>query len=286
MPGEQETQNNNLVVHCTRQRSFVMATDAKIGLLLGLVLIFIIAFVINGLPRLGRATDGDAPITPAVDNTSVIGARERGFLERPTEPIKGQKEYHSARQVNNDAGVHAAQPAPGQATSEQPTVPKSDPVSSILAKVRYYTVAEGDNLADVAKKFYGALEGNRKVNVLRLFQANRHLLRSPHEIIVGQKLVIPPLGVSDADINAIGSIFPSSMFEKAESIGRRHLSADNSNAEQTRQYVVREGDSLWLVASEQLGDGGRYKEISRLNRNLLEDEDSLTIGMRLNMPAR
>ncbi|MHC4497473.1 MAG: hypothetical protein ACYSYM_16805, partial [Planctomycetota bacterium] len=105
-----------------------MATDAKIGLLLGLVLIFIIAFVINGLPRLGRATDGDVPSTHAVDNTSVIGARERGFLERPTEPIKGQKEYHSARQVNNDAGVHAAQSAPGQATSEQPTVAKPDPV--------------------------------------------------------------------------------------------------------------------------------------------------------------
>lgn len=263
-----------------------MATDAKIGLLLGLVLIFILAFVINGLPRFGKATDGDAPITPSVDNTSVIGAKERGFLERPTEPIKGQKEYRAAHQVNNNAGVHAAQPAPGQATSEQATVPKPDPVSSVLAKVRYYTVAEGDNLADIAKNFYGALEGNRKANVLRIFQANRHLLRSPHEIIVGQKLIIPPLGISDTDINAIGTIFPRSMFENVESIGRRHFPADNSNADQTRQYVVQEGDSLWLVASEQLGDGSRYKEISRLNRSLLEDEDSLKIGMRLNIPAQ
>jgi len=263
-----------------------MATDAKIGLLLGLALIFIVAFAINGLPRFGKATDGDAPSTFDVDNTSVIGARERGFIDRPTEPIRGQKKYRSAPQVNKDAGVRAALPAPGPTTSEQPTVPKPDPVNSVLAKVRYYTVAEGDNLADIAKQFYGALEGNRRVNVLRVFQANRHLLRSPHEISVGQKLVIPPLGVSDADMNAIGSIFPSSMFENVESIGRRYSSADNRNAKRPVQYVVREGDTLWLVASEQLGNGSRYKEISRLNPRLLEDEDSLTIGMRLNIPVR
>jgi hypothetical protein len=36
-----------------------MTSDAKIGLLLGLVFIFIIAFIINGLPRFNRAADNN-----------------------------------------------------------------------------------------------------------------------------------------------------------------------------------------------------------------------------------
>ena len=38
-----------------------MASEAKIGLLLGLVIIFVIAFVLNELPRFGYATDSEPP---------------------------------------------------------------------------------------------------------------------------------------------------------------------------------------------------------------------------------
>ena len=75
------------------------------------------------------------------------------------------------------------------------------------------------------------------------------------------------------------------MFEKVESIGRRHISADSHQANQGVQYIVREGDSLWSIAGEQLGKGSRYKEISKLNADVLEDENELTIGMRLSLPA-
>jgi nucleoid-associated protein YgaU len=51
-------------------------------------------------------------------------------------------------------------------------------------------------------------------------------------------------------------------------------------------YIVREGDSLWRIAAEWLGDGSRYSEIAKLNAGILEDEDSLVVGMRLKMPAR
>ena len=42
-----------------------MTLDAKVGLLLGLVFIFIIALVINGLPRF-RSAVTDAKATPAM----------------------------------------------------------------------------------------------------------------------------------------------------------------------------------------------------------------------------
>ncbi|MBA7693866.1 hypothetical protein ES703_102462 [subsurface metagenome] len=72
------------------------------------------------------------------------------------------------------------------------------------------------------------------------------------------------------------------MLEKVKSIGKRHLSADGHR----RWYVVQEGDSLWRIAAEQLGSGSRYSEIAGLNADILDDEDSLAVGMRLKMPVR
>lgn len=57
-----------------------MTSDAKIGLLLGLVFIFIIAFVINGLPRFRNTTNGSELTTNMVssqNDTHPIGSMER-----------------------------------------------------------------------------------------------------------------------------------------------------------------------------------------------------------------
>ena len=113
---------------------------------------------------------------------------------------------------------------------------------------------------------------------------NSKLPTSSPEIRLGQSLVIPKLIASELDKINIWGIFPSSMFEEVESIGRRHISADNHEAKGV-QYVVREGDSLWSIAAEQLGNGSKYKEISKLNADILENENDLTLGMRLSLPA-
>jgi len=55
-------------------------------------------------------------------------------------------------------------------------------------------------------------------------------------------------------------------------------------AQPSKQYVVCEGDNLWRIANKQLGDGERFREIIKLND--LEDEDCLTVGMRLKIPIR
>ena len=57
-----------------------MTSDAKIGLLLGLVFIFIIAFVINGLPRFRNTTNGSELTTNMVSSQNDplgIGEKER-----------------------------------------------------------------------------------------------------------------------------------------------------------------------------------------------------------------
>jgi nucleoid-associated protein YgaU len=53
----------------------------------------------------------------------------------------------------------------------------------------------------------------------------------------------------------------------------------------TTDYTIKEGDSFWKIAQEQLGDGNRYTEILKLNPEISENQ-TLTIGMKVKIPAQ
>ena len=290
-----------------------MTSDAKIGLLLGLVFIFMIAFIINGLPRFRSDTNSSELTTTWVsqqDDSPGIADRERKaqevfnwtkqakkeLVDEVQRPSEGEEDIRfemplparpSALKKDDSIMKTAGPAAPAPTANDKTKARKPESVKPALPKT--YVVTEGDNLAVIAQKFYGAEEGNRKMNVMRIFQANRERLESPDEIHVGQELTIPPLPASTPDKDKIGSVLSGTVFEKVESIGKRWLSADRpkaGKAKQSRQYVIREGDSLWQIAAERLGDPSRYKEISKLNANILDDEDTLIVGMLLRMPAQ
>lgn len=300
-----------------------MTSDAKVGLLLGLVFIFIIAFVLNGLPRFRNAANNSELTTNMVNSqndTLGIGTRERKAQEfvdfqeqlgeQTLEEIKTPTEntqdvrftmelpqnMFAAEDTSNEEIADQSEPismnpfepiAPASVANEQTETTRPEPVRPAAPKI--YVVSEGDSLGEIAKKFYGEQEGNRIINVTRIFEANGNILKSPHEIVVGQKLVIPSLRISTTDSGEPGSSFSGSLFEKVKSIGKRHLTVDSprvGKAIQGEHYVVKDGDSLWRIAAEKLGNGSRYKEISKLNADVLEDEDDLFVGIRLRLPAR
>jgi len=119
---------------------------------------------------------------------------------------------------------------------------------------------------------------------IRMLQNNSILPASSDENSLRQSLVVPKLSETELD-KVIWGLFPSSMFEEVESIGRRHILTDK-NEEKGKHYVVKEGDSLWSIAVEKLGDGSRYKEISKLNADILKNDHDLSIGMKLSLPDK
>lgn len=286
-----------------------MASDAKIGLLLGLVFIFIIALVINGLPSFHEDGSNNQLTTNMVssqNNPPAIAAKERGVInlkevveKRPTQvelPFAGNRDILPATAVPENVSV-AKEPtavetiiaAAAEAVASKEEGQKAESDEAALSKI--YVVGQGDSLAGIARKVYGTEEGNKKVNIARIFDANRKLLKSPDEIEIGQQLVIPVLSASASDKGKITNVLSKTEFTKVESIGKRHLvlvanGHRPEQAEQNSEYVVREGDSLWQIAAEKLGDGNRYNEIVKLNAGVLNGEDSLSVGMRLKMPAR
>jgi nucleoid-associated protein YgaU len=290
-----------------------MTSDAKIGLLLGLVFIFIIAFIINGLPNFRHKTNNNeltTNMTTFDDNRIGIGTQERKIQEELNWMELGEKSSFREVQVSTDGqDVRSITPLPESiSTAKEPdktietesqiarnlpssadaqgTIVKSPQPKSVWPKD--YVVCEGDNLAVIAKKFYGPEEGNRMINIDSIFEANRRLLKSPDEIYIGQKLIIPAPSNLATDKNKAGGVFSSTLFGKVESIGGSVStnSFDSRGAKQNKLYIVRQGDSLWKIATERLGNGTRYTEIRELNADIVSNEDNLFVGMRLKMPVR
>lgn len=288
-----------------------MTSDAKIGLLLGLVFIFIIAFIINGVPTFNKKDSNNNELTTNItalhNSPPGIGTKERKVSRKlispppsipkqsftPVQPAETNqdirfemplpKEPAPVEQTGPPAEITltAAQSPPTQPVTRDRHVKRPRPARAPSPKV--YVVREGDSLAEIALKLYGAQEGNRHVNVTRIFQANRKLLKSPDEVYPGQRLTIPPLSASQPEPE---SIFPTNLFEKVKSIGQKRTVSDRKPQVRSRVHVVREGDSLWQIAADKLGDGSRYNEIAELNGDVIDDEDTLAVGMRLKLPAR
>jgi nucleoid-associated protein YgaU len=337
-----------------------MTSDAKIGLLLGLVFIFVIAFIINGLPNFGaRAQNADAaPVTNFGNDTLGVADQAQNAQERldwaalleqggVAETVVAQEPPTVAEELvlpepsatvfpdtaevrriftldNLVGGVSQTiedirrqlteaseavpmqkqtqermppldlpkpQPAgttrtqaPAQAPAQTPATAKNPAPRQLL--MRTYIVQEGDVLATIAKKVYGPVEGNRLVNVRRIYSANALVLNSPDEIFVGQKLLIPPLPEAKEGTDKPNPTLAEGMFEKAESIGARNLADIKTPKPEGRWYVVQDGDNLWKIAASQLGSGARCDEIAKMNTDILKSKDVLDIGMRLRLPSK
>ena len=282
-----------------------MTSDAKIGLLLGLTFIFIIAFIINGLPSFREDTNNNELTTNMVNlrnSPPGIAARERKAQQviNQIKPIKRRPAVEIQSTSMDSRNVRFTAPLPTSISAAKETeqaksavaapplpavenkqIDRAKPSRPTLPKI--YVVRAGDNLAVIAKKFYGR-EDN--INITAIFNANSKLLSSPDEIYEGQKLTIPLLTGPASKVSKTSSILASPMLEKVESIGKRHPAADSHRTKRNIRYVVRQGDSLWRIAAAQLGDGSRYNEIAKLNADIIADEDNLVLGMRLKLPVR
>lgn len=329
-----------------------MTSDAKIGLLLGLVFIFVIAFIINGLPLRPQASEAKAATdlmeeiqqAPVGVDGSTRLAQEQLEAQQDTslEPTHGDlfesssalppalAQAPQAPEQADETGddVRFAIQLPSRETVQQVTRGVRNIISSLAqtspntlaeeagtapapvveaeaasrpgtatgnsgrqaaaptmaqragAPPKAYVVVDGDNLAVIAKKVYGPEEGNRMVNIKRLFQANSKLLASPDEVKIGQKLVVP---LPAPPVPA--TVLPAEHFEQVRAASRRQVQAVVSVQPEGRWYVVQEGDSLWRIAETHLGNGVRHEEIAKLNTDTLKDPTELKIGLRLRLPA-
>ncbi len=231
-----------------------MTSDVKIGLLLGLAFIFIIAFIINGLPNFHRNNnDLTMNYVNLPNNPTGIGENERKITReilnpQPSaaqSPLPGTAQAKEAetdvrftaalpgqpqQQASSDSATKAVSNTENTADKQiqQPEVPKSGSEDRSIADGKIYTVQEGDSLEEISKKFYGNQEGGKSANINRIYAANKEIISSVDDIQVGDKLTIPLLKVPDKKAPEKNDIFSGPMFQRVESIGQIHRTSETS----------------------------------------------------------
>lgn len=276
-----------------------MTTDAKIGLLLALVFIVAITFVINGLPDfLSKKDKADVtsnyinhynrPDEPGiVDRSSREAAAvlNKKIVSVPSaQAIEVNSAQNSTYQTILPAASEVVKSSMPETAPQQIAIVETPPAAPVLieslpaAKVTEttYEVTDGDSLAFIAQKFYGEDAGNKLVNIKKIYEANKKTLKSMNELQVGQKLVIPPLSEKEQTLISTG------LFEKIQSSSKTVPATKESK--NTKEYVIKEQDTLWKIAAKQLGDGGRYQEIADLNKSI--NPDNIVVGTKIKLPAK
>ncbi len=275
-----------------------MTSDAKVGLLLGLVFIVVIAFLINGLPSLLSS----GPSNMAVDPTVRVYPGSLGLIDKAEDAvIKAneidplvfkQRDLKIDSPGNNDPRFGGAKGIAKEGNKNSSD--KKPPVST----KKFYTVKSGDSLGKIAIKVYGKELGNKQATVDLIFQANLNLLSFPDDIDVGQKLIMPFFGRDEklAEKNGRATVrrslsseeeklLKSGVFEK---VGKafKEVFAKKTNSSSLSVYVVKDGDSLWDISVKWLGKGSRYREIVKLNNSILKGANDLAPNMKLKIPQK
>jgi nucleoid-associated protein YgaU len=189
---------------------------------------------------------------------------------RPNRPVFTDSSGSSSVAPVRDAG--SAAPArifdSGTAAS-QPLVGDEPP------KAGQYIVQPNDSYYTISQKVYGD-GGFFKA----IYEHNRRQHPKPERLQVGDVLLVP-------DAATLQKLYPDLCPKPGRVAASQRVTPASARLRPgTKVYVVEEGDTLFKIAKEHLGNPSRWGEVYQLNRELLgKDYDYLKPGTELLLPS-
>jgi len=266
-----------------------MRSDAKIGMLIGAVLIAVAGWYFLGQDKQDQpiALDEQLPtadsVTPTVDAPEA--RKPAPMAAEPNQPVAMEAgpiiplpvgQVGAAPEPDEQAGptpptapqepvLVPVEPEPSWTGAHRETVRTTElqgqPAAKPLPVTRTHVIQTGDTFADLAEQYYGS-RAARYVSLL--MQANPDV--DPRRMHVGSEVVIPS---SESDTPAEAA--PARRPAKSAATGT---------------YRVQEGDTLYAIARKLCGNGERYRELHALNSSLIGgDANRLRPGMVLRVPS-
>jgi nucleoid-associated protein YgaU len=137
---------------------------------------------------------------------------------------------------------------------------------AVKPAVKTYVALTGDSLGAIALKEYGS---SCRANREAIVAANPGLAANRDLIVAGRSYVIPPLGTAPS----AAAPAPAPVAEKAP-------------AAPSLTYVVKAHDTLWSIATSEVGTPSAVAAIEELNKDVLNGSDMVRPNMKLVLPAK
>lgn len=167
-----------------------------------------------------------------------------------------------------------------------PSVTRSAPVPA-LENTGSYVVQPGDNYWTISKQLYGSG---------RYFQAlakhNASVAADPQKLKPGMQIATPPGSELETRYRAempLTATNPTATSQPTNSGGRapRDGEADPGfflDSDGVPRYRIGTADTLSLIARNHLGRSSRWVQIYEMNRDILKDGNTLSVGTVLHLP--
>jgi nucleoid-associated protein YgaU len=149
------------------------------------------------------------------------------------------------------------------AVNNSPANNTAPPASRLKTAARTYEAQPGDSLGSIAKKVYGS---GCKANREAIVAANPSLAQDRDLVVAGRTYVIPALTTA-APANGKPAV-------------------EQPSTDKSIVYVVQPNDTLWSIATEQVGNASAIAAIEDLNKEVLNGSEQLRPNMKLKLPAK
>ena len=206
------------------------------------------------LEEVGKA-DGIANATMGMANDGMSFAEKKAAVlenadaTKPSEDVEEDKEETSEEKTDEKTK---------EEEKVEPSEDKTEEKEPVKTEKVTYIVKAGDTMGIIATNFYG-----NNANRTRLYEYNKEAFKKTGgEFVVGMELVIPE-----------------------ELGGQKLIPAPEAN-DGEKLYVVKSGDTLWKIATAELGNGSLYTKIFDRNKDRLENATMIYVGQVLVIPAK
>lgn len=237
-------------------------------------------------PQQQLAAAGDA----SRDNAGLID-RAREFA---IEMGNGIKRAEPAVELTRGgpSSTEQAQPAgPEVVTNPHTTLidARLQPIVDSGVAYPIHRVQAGDTLTKIARQHYGdpsLVPALKKVNAKRIapdgtIMVGASILIPPKEVLLGKPAQVPAAEPRPSTTAASPAARPSDPLKTLAKDDRK----DEKKAA-PRTYTVQKGDTLAVISQKTLGTSKRWREILDLNKGVIDDEDTLYVGLKLKIPAK
>jgi nucleoid-associated protein YgaU len=231
------------------------------------------------------AGGSDKPAVAASDVSKSEAAKADAGLPPAAHPDATQSSGGGSGSPLLNASVDTSAP------TSTPTIPSGSILKtmeglqeSYMTDAMFYTWKNGDTFPILAQRFYGDAS---RLAILKRINEGRT------EVQPGERVLVPlydldavqaPAPTAPVAGTSAALTTPTKAGAPKKSEAAAPVASTATSPTGARVHIVKDGESLWKIAKQELGSGARWNEIYSANRDVLASPEALHTGQKLRVP--